>query len=99
MSARNYTDCPWCQQCAKSAQAERSKVAADSYGRVSADEYGKLVHAANSVKTPKGTLGEYYEMWFDEKGTFHFRYESFCRECGFEFNTVHQVPNAVKDQT
>lgn len=95
MSAKSYIDCPRCQQVAQSAQAERSRVAAESYGQVSADEYSKLINAANSVTTPKGTLGEYYEMWFTPEGEFRIRYQAVCRVCGFEFRTAHQVQSAV----
>lgn len=98
MSARNYKDCPRCRKRAAALKEDRHARAASQYGKVTAENYQKMLAHAESAKAPTGTLGEYYENWFDDTGAFRSRYEVHCDECGFTFKTTSVTFNAVKDE-
>lgn len=89
MSAKNWTECPRCEQLAKEKKAGLEARAKTAYGKMPQEKYERLLRAFRRPIKLENSLREDYEWEFHE-GEFSINYRASCSDCGFSFQHVHK---------
>ena len=87
MSARNWRECPKCQQVRDNDRIARIDKINETYGVVPPNEFAAawLGVVAEVAPAPEDTLSEDYQIGI-RNGVFQIEYRAFCTRCGFSFS-------------
>lgn len=95
MSADHWAVCPRCLVRARADAMEKSRAAAEAYGKVPVEEWQAMNQAAiDAVPDPENfrTFREDYEFYGADEGAVTATYKGECQTCGLSVSFRHEHP-------